>query len=243
MPRVHQMRTDLAQYYHSNNPSTRLTYITSADEKVNFSIEGTDLLLRDLNIFCSTTANNRAVLEQLKQLAISNNTTGASIYDLGKIIQSDSLAHLNTVMKTAEQKIEEQRNQEMQQQQQMQEQAMQAKAQEEKMKLDHESMENEKNRQKDILIAEIRAAGYGSMVDLNENKQSDYVDAMDQIRQSEQYQEQTQMQRQKQSIDNQLKTEKNQIEREKIQAQKDIANTQLQIARENKNKYDSSQKK
>ena len=242
MPRVHQMRTDLAQYYQSNNPSTRLTYITSADEKVNFSIEGTDLLLRDLNIFCSTTANNRAVLEQLKQLAISNNTTGASIYDLGKIIQSDSLAHLNTVMKTAEQKIEEQRNQEMQQQQQMQEQAMQAKAQEEKMKLDHESMENEKNRQKDILIAEIRAAGYGSMVDLNENKQSDYVDAMDQIRQSEQYQEQTQMQRQKQSIDNQLKTEKNQIEREKIQAQKDIANTQLQIARENKNKYDSPQK-
>ena len=47
MPRVHQMRTDLAQYYHSNNPSTRLTYVTSADEKVNFSIEGTDLLLRD----------------------------------------------------------------------------------------------------------------------------------------------------------------------------------------------------
>ncbi len=242
MPRVHQMRTDLAQYYHSNNPSTRLTYITSADEKVNFSIEGTDLLLRDLNIFCSTTANNRAVLEQLKQLAISNNTTGASIYDLGKIIQSDSLAHLNTVMKSTEQKMEEQRNQEMQQQQQMQEQALQAKAQEDKMKLDHESMENEKNRQKDILIAEIRAAGYGSMVDLNENKQSDYVDAMDQIRESEQYQEQTQMQRQKQSMDNQIKTEKNQIEREKIQAQKDIANTQLQIAKENKNKYDSPQK-
>jgi hypothetical protein len=242
MPRVHQMRTDLAQYYHSNNPSTRLTYVTSADEKVNFSIEGTDLLLRDLNIFCSTTANNRAVLEQLKQLAITNNTTGASIYDLGKIIQSDSLAHLNTVMKSTEQKMEEQRNQEMEQQQQMQEQALQAKAQEEKMKLDHESMENEKNRQKDILIAEIRAAGYGSMVDLNENKQSDYVDAMDQIRESEQYQEQTQMQRQKQSMDNQIKTEKNQIEREKIQTQKDIANTQLQIARENKNKYDSPQK-
>ncbi len=42
-------------------------------------------------------------------------------------------------------------------------------------------------------------------------------------------------------MDNQIKTEKNQIEREKIQAQKDIANTQLQIAKENKNKYDSPQ--
>ena len=35
MPRVHQMRTDLAQYYQSTTPSTRLTYITTAAEKVN----------------------------------------------------------------------------------------------------------------------------------------------------------------------------------------------------------------
>ncbi|MFN9908380.1 MAG: hypothetical protein ACK56F_20010, partial [bacterium] len=83
MPRVHEMRTDLAQYYHSTKPSTRLSYITGADDKVNFQINGTDLLLRDLNIFTATKANQRAVLEQLKQMAIQNNTTGASIYDLG----------------------------------------------------------------------------------------------------------------------------------------------------------------
>ena len=45
MPRVHEMRTDLAQYYHSTKPSTRLTYITSQDEKVNFQINGTDVTL------------------------------------------------------------------------------------------------------------------------------------------------------------------------------------------------------
>jgi len=99
MPRVHQMRTDLAQYYNSTKPSTRLTYITGADEKVNFEINGTDLLMRDLNIFCSTTANHRSILEQLKQMAIQNNTTGASIYDLGKIMQSESIAEVNTVLK------------------------------------------------------------------------------------------------------------------------------------------------
>ena len=37
-----------------------------------------------------------------------------------------------------------------------------------------------------------------------------------------------------------LDTQKNQIEREKIQAQKEIANKQLQIAQENKNKYDKN---
>jgi hypothetical protein len=238
MPRVHQMRTDLAQYYHSSKPSTRLTYITSADEKVNFEINGTDMLLRDLNIFCTTNANHRAILEQLKQMAVQNNTTGASIYDLGKVVQSDSVAELNTVLKSSEEKLNQMKQQEMQQQQQMQEQALQAKAQEEQLKRDFDMKEAEKNRQRDLLVAEIRAAGMGAMVDLDKNMQSDYQDAMKEIRQTEQYQEQTSLERQKESNRNMLASEKNQIEREKIQAQKEVADKQLQIARENKNKYD-----
>ena len=238
MPRVHEMRTDLAQYYHSTKPSTRLTYITSQDEKVNFQINGTDLLLRDLNIFCSTTANHRAVLEQLKQLAMQNNTSGASIYDLGKIIQSDSIAGLNTVLKTSEEKQQQQKQQEMQQQQQMQQEQLQAQQQQEQMKIDAEAQEAEKDRRKDILIAEIRAAGYGSMSDVNQNLQSDFQDAMSDIRKTEQYQEQTDLQREKEVNRMNNEASKNQIEREKIQAQKEIADKQLQIARENKNKYD-----
>ena len=238
MPRVHQMRTDLAQYYHSTKPSARLTYITSLDEKVNFQINGTDLLMRDLNIFCTTTANHRAVLEQLKQLAMNNNTTGASIYDLGKVIQSDSIAGLNTVLKSSEQKQQQQKQQEQQQQQEMQQQQIQANQEQEKMKLDAEAAEAEKDRQKDILIAEIRAAGYGSMADIDKNMQSDFQDAMRDIRDTEQYQEQTSLQREKEINRTNNESARNQIEREKIQAQKEIADKQLQIARENKNKYD-----
>jgi hypothetical protein len=243
MPRVHQMRTDLAQFYHSTKPSARLSYITSADEKVNFEIEGTDLLMRDLNIFASTTANHRAVLEQLKQMAMQNNTTGASIYDLGKVVQSDSIAELNNALKDSEQKQQQMKQQEMQQQQQMQEQALQAKAQEEKLKRDFDMAEAEKNRQRDILIAEIRAAGYGAAVDVNKNEMSDYQDAMKDIRQSEQYQEQNSLQREKQVNENMRQSQKMDIEREKIQAQRDIADKQLQIARENKNKFDNKTEK
>ena len=239
MPRVHQMRTDLAQYYHSNKPSARLSYITGADEKVNFEINGTDLLLRDLNIFCTTTANHRAILEQLKSMALQNNTTGASIYDLGKVVQSDSIAELNTVLKAAEDKSTQLKQQEMQQQQQMQEQALQAKAQEEQLKRDHEALEAEKNRQRDVLVAEIRAAGYGSMADINQNMQSDFSDAMKEIRQTEEYQDKMSLERQKESSRAIQNAEKNNLEREKIMAQKEIADKQLQIARENKNKYDS----
>lgn len=243
MPRVHQMRTDLAQYYNSTKPSSRLTYTTTADEKVNFEINGTDLLMRDLNIFCSTTANHRAVLEQLKQMAMQNNTTGASIYDLGKIVQSDSIAELNNALKLSEDKQTQLKQQEMQQQQQVQEQQAKSQQEIEKMKIDAQAAEKEKDRQRDILVAEIRAAGYGSMADVNKNQMSDYADAMKEIRSSEQYQQQTDIQREKQINENLRQSQKMDIEREKINAQKEIANKQLQVARENKNRFDNKNNK
>ena len=238
MPRVHQMRTDLAQFYHSTNPSKRLTYLTNKEEKVNFEIEGTDMLLRELNIFCTTTANHRAVLEQLKQLAMNNNTTGASIYDLGQIIQSDSVAELSHVLKDSQDKQEKQKQEEMQQMQQVQQQQAQSQQQLQQSKLDADAEEAEKERQKDILIAEIRAAGYGSMVDIDKNQMNDYRDAMSEIRKTEQYTQQTNIQRQKLSDDMVKHSQKMSIEEQRIQAQKEIADKQLQIARENKNKYD-----
>jgi hypothetical protein len=245
MPRVHQMRTDLAQYYNSTKPSARLTYTTTADEKVNFQINGTELLMRDLNIFATTTANHRAVLEQLKSMALNNNTTGASIYDLGKVVQSDSISELNHVLKDSENKANQIKQQEMQNQQQMQEQQLQSQAEQAKLKLDHEAAEAEKNRQRDILVAEIRAAGYGAMGDVNQNMESDFADAMKEIRASQQFQDQTSLERQKETNKTINNSQKMQIEREKIQSQKQIAETQLQIARENKNKFDqkSSDKK
>jgi hypothetical protein len=238
MPRVHQMRTDLAQYYHSTKPSARLSYITGADDKVNFQINGTDLLLRDLNIFCTTTANQRAILEQLKQMAMQNNTTGASVYDLGKLIQADSVAEVNTALKASEEKQQQSKQQELQGQQQMQEQQIQSQQEIEKLKLDSAAAEKEKDRQRDILVAEIRAAGYGSMVDVNKNEESDYVDAMKEIRQSEQYQEQTQLQRDRESNENMRHSQKISLEERKLQAQQDVADKQLEIARINKNKFD-----
>ena len=243
MPRVHQMRTDLAQYYNSTKPSARLTYLTTLDEQVNFEINGTDLLMRDLNIFCSTTANHRAVLEQLKGMAIQNNTTGASIYDLGKIVQSDSIAEVNVVLKESEAKQKQQKDAEMQQQQQMQEQQIQARSEEERLKREYEESRDEKNRQRDLLVAEIRSAGMGSMVDLNKNSENDFKDAMADIRQTEQYQVQTDLQRDKETNRMSIESDKSQIEREKIQSQREIANMQLQIAQENKNKYDNKNNK
>jgi len=240
MPRVHQMRTDLAQYYHSNKPSVRLQYITSKDEKVNFEINGTELLMRDLNIFCTTKTNSRAVMEQLKQLAINNNTTGASIYDLGNVIKSESIAELTGVLKNAEQKVQSQKESEMQQQQEMQQQMIESQEKQKAMDLQFRGEQADMDRQTQLTVAEIRAAGYGATVDINQNQVSDYQDALEGIRQEQRYQDQMNLKRESEMTKKEQGNQKLQIERESLQARKEIADKQLQVAKENKNKYDVS---
>ena len=238
MPRVHQMRTDLAQYYHSTKPSVRLQGMISPDERTNFEINGTDLLLVDLNVFCLTNANNRNMLEQLKQVFMSNNTTGASVYDLGELMQSDSIGSLNVILKGIESKAEERRKEEMQAQQQAQEAEIAAKKAEKQMELDHESREKEKDRRARLLEAEIKAAGYGAMQDVNKNEQSDFQDVLKDVKQSEQYADTMNFNREKESNKSNLGQQKLDLEREKMMNESRNKQIELAIAQENKNKFD-----
>ena len=239
MPRVHQMRTDLAQYYNSKKPSLRLQYITTADEKVNFEINGMDLLSRDINVFCTTRTNTRSVMEQLRGLALNNNTTGASIYDLGNVIKAESIAELTDVLKASEDKVKAQKEAEMQQQQQMQQEQLAAQEKQLQMAQQFKAEESAKDRQARIIEAEIRSAGYGSMQDINQNAQSDYLDALEGFRKEQQYQDTMNLKREEHMMDREQGQAKIDIERQRLQTQREIANKQLEIARENKNKYDA----
>ena len=238
MPRVHSMRTDLAQYYNSTKPSTRLTYMSSEDEKVNFTINGEELLLRDFNIFCTTKTNHRNTLEQLKQMALTNNTTGATIYDLGNVIKADSIAEVTDILKDAQSRQEKEKQEQMQQQEKMQQQQLQSQTEEAEKQRAFQKETMDKQIQKDITVAEIRASSYGNQVDLNSNNQNDFQDAMQEIRSRDEYREQMNFKREQASVKNGNEKSKMDIEREKLMNQREIAQTNLEIARENKNQYD-----
>ena len=239
MPRVHQMRTDLAQFYHVNNPSVRLQYMTSNDERVNFEINGVDLMSRELNVYCTTKASHRDILQKLQTLAVQNNTTGASIYDLGKMMQADSLGTLNTALKKSEDKQQKIRKEEMQQQEKLKQMEVDKVLQEKKMALDHETREAEKERRKDILVAEIRASGFGAMQDINDNQQSDFLDAMDDIKSTSEYQDTVNLQQTKENNRVAENRDKANLKREEMQLKRDLKNQDVIIAKENKNRYDN----
>jgi hypothetical protein len=238
MPRVHQMRTDLAQFYQATRPSVRLQHMTSADERVYFELNGTDLLSREINVFCTTKASHRDILEKLKNMSMNNNTTGASIYDLGKMMQADSLGTLNTALKASEDKQAAQRQEDMQHQEKLKQMDTERVLEEKKMALNHETTEAEKDRRKDVLVAEIRASGFGAMQDLDENNRSDFRDAMDEMKQTSEYNETVNI---NQTKENNRVAENNQkagLKREEMQLKRDLKNQDVEIARENKNQFD-----
>jgi len=238
MPRVHQMRTDLAQYYQSNKPSVRLSYITTSEQRKNFEINGTDLLLRDLNVFANTKTNQRAVMEELKQLALSNNTSGASIYDLGKLIKADSIAEIDKVLKDTEEKTQRMRQEEMAAAEKMQRDKLDAEAKEKAIAREFEADQNQKDRESDILQRKIQAAGYGAMQDTNANSQNDYLDALDRIERSDEYQQTMSLDQQKASNDMTKHQDKMRMEERKLDVELAKSDNTVKVAEKNKNKYD-----
>lgn len=237
MPRVHQMRTNLAQYYHSTNPSLRLQYITSTDERVNFKINGTKLLMKDLNVFYSTKLNHKEIMNQLKQLALNNNTSGASIYDLGNIIKADSMSEIDLALKKVEEKQRQVMQQEQEHQKQLEQMRIESETQLRKEEQEREDLREQKRNETDILVAQINAAGRN--VDTTDNGNDEFIDRLNIIQKQSQFQEVLNQKRESDINKLNMEEKKLQIRREEVAAQRDRSNKMLQIAREqniNKNK-------
>lgn len=238
MPRVHQMRTDLAQYYHSKNPSVRLSYVTSLDERINFEMNGTDLLLRDLNVFITSRVNHREIMEKIRGLAINNNTAGASIFDLGNIIKAESIAEIDHTLKNIEEKNNKMRQEEMQSKQQLEQYIQEQENIRLQQKQLFESQQSELDREKDIAVAEIRAASATGLMDTDKNGENDYIDTLKYLDQRQANQQKNNLDRDKLMQEQNLKNRMADLKEKELSVRERIAEKQLQIAKENKNKHD-----
>lgn len=238
MPRVHQMRTDLAQFYNSTKPSLRLQYITSTDEKKNFQMNGTELMTRDINVFATTKANHRAIVETLKKVAETNNTAGASIYDLGNIIKANSISEIDQALKQTDAKIRAAEQAKRDHEQQMQDKLLESQAAEKKAERDFEASESAKDRQARLLGDQIKAAGYGAMQDVDKNMQSDFQDVLQDIQGTEEFQQTMNANTEKEGNKMQMHNDKMQIQREKLATDKIQSENELLVAQTNKNYMD-----
>lgn len=238
MPRVHQMRTDLAQYYQSTKPSVRLQYITSNDEKKNFEMNGTDLMLRDINVFATTKANHRAIVEQLKMMAEKNNTSGASIYDLGSILKARSISEIDDALKNVDMKMQKMEQAKRDHEKKLQDELLAAQAAEKQKEREFEASENEKDRQARLLGDQIKAAGYGAMQDIDKNMQSDFQDVLADIKNTEQFQQTMEVDNMKETNKMKVHQDKMDLERQKLNVDQAKSENELAVAQTNKNYMD-----
>lgn len=242
MPRVHQMRTDLAQFYQSTNPSIRLQYVTKDEEKVMFMLNGLDLLGRDINVTCHTRVGMRNVLENIKQMMLKDNTTGATLWDRIRAIRADDMVDLENGLKAMELRHNKEREEEAKQQQEMQKAEQEHQMQLQQQTQQFEAEQKQLDRDARIMEAEIRAAGFSGAVDIDQNMRNDYLDNLKVITGQQHHAEKMNIEKEKLSANIKLKSADLDIQQQKIREESKRTNAMTQVAKINNKVKDKNKK-
>ena len=231
MPRVHQMRTDLAQYYNSTNPSLRLQYLTTNDEQAFFQLDGTKLMGRDFNCKSKTTVNSRAIMAKIEQMLMTDNTSGADVYDKIRAIQTPTLSSLNQVVGDLQKKKtqEQQDQQKAEQDQAEQEHQQQMQLLQEKQQF--EAQENEKKEQGENYRTELMAAARAAGANPPQAGEDAYQAATNTQQAQQMHNDKIDLAREKEQNHSILEKEKLNLGKQKLQAEDKRTSAQLNIAR------------
>ena len=233
MQQVYQTMLEMAQYTELQKPTSTLNYLNSELETVFLRITKNELL-RELFVFVTSYAEDRVTLEQLRSLAqpaLQNGAELIEIFDLYTASSERSLRHILEGVQQRKQAMMDQQNQikqqEMQMQQQQFEQKLAADEQRRMEEAEREDMNKELDRQNRLDVERLRGiANEGSF-----SQEKDLTPLL--IQQTNLAKDQSKMRfeqlKNQQQVD--LKT------RELDLKEKDI-DAKVQIARENKNKYD-----
>jgi len=154
MPRVRQLALDAAQFIAATQPKSSIRYMNKEEENIFFDIEGYRLLLRDFRIYCKSTPKIKERLENLRRLAMENNTSGGSLYELSQVMTIDSVSEIISKLKEAD----ERKQADIEAQRQHERELADLQVQQAERDAQREDQNKQLDRQKDILVAQIRAS-------------------------------------------------------------------------------------
>lgn len=238
MPRVKQMMLEAAQFTTANqiknNGSASINYMNTSEEMIWFQIEEDKLLLRDFNIYPMSRPNIKAVLEKLREFAMQNNTAEGSLYEMAQILTLNSPAEIISKLKEADDNRQQQQQAQQQQEAQMQQEQQKFQSDEADKQRQHDDYWKEREIQKDIYVAEIKAMGVPGQDDRDNNGISDVLEVDKFLHQQGIDSQDIIIKQQKLDNDKQAQENKMKTDDKKIQAEKYKADTDLQIAKENR---------
>lgn len=141
-----KMHLDIAQFCASKEKDITLPYITTDLGNSFIKITGTELMLKDLAVF-PTNAQESARQKQIaEELLLKNNQSNLPLSALLNLLKYQSISDMQKGLEKAEQDAYEKAKEQMKQEQEMEAQKLQA-----------EAAEKQKDRETQILIAQIKA--------------------------------------------------------------------------------------
>lgn len=238
--RCYRMNLDIAQFVQSQNKDITIAYTQSDLNTAFVRIKGSDLLLADLHVYVSNSQEYMRQLEMLRQLALENNTSGATMVDLAHIITSNSIGEIKKQLQEStdyQQQLQQQKMQNEQQQVQIQQQIAQ-------MKEDRQDIRHDKDLQTKIQVAEIMATK-GSVIPEDTEIENQKVALQQQQVNNDQAnaQKKHDLDLQKQIDQKQLAYDELATKNKEIDAKLQIQQTKLQEAKIMKGKQDKQNKK
>ena len=233
MQQVYQTMLEMAQYTELQKPTSTLNYLNSELETVFLRITKNELL-RELFVFVTSYAEDRVTLEQLRSLAQPALQNGAELLEIFDLYTAASERSLRKVLEGVQERkasMEQQKMQQQQQQMEMQNQQFQAKmqmdAEQKAEEARRDDMNKELDRQNRLDVERLRGIANESSY----SQEKDLTPLL--IQQANVAKEQSKMRFEQMKNDEQVKLKNRELDLK----EKDI-DTKLQIAKQNKNKYD-----
>lgn len=123
---LYQGLIDAAQYIESNKPMSTLSYVNNMGESAFLQMNGSELKLRDLQVFVTSRVEDQRIFNELRQLAQPMLQNGASIYDIAVLYSTNSVRQMKEVFRALKERQEQmQMSQQQLEQQQLEQQQQQ----------------------------------------------------------------------------------------------------------------------
>ncbi len=240
---LYQAIVDSALYIESQKPQSTLSYITNEGESAFVQVNGTDLSLRDLQVFLTNRPEDTQMFNELRQLSQAVIQNGGTLYDVIELYSTKSMREMKKTFKDLRDKMDAQQQQQLQMQQQQQEaqqqQAQAALQQAAQMKLQDQAnadRQNELDRVNKKEIALINAMAkdpQGVGADIDNSGAPDIIELSKLSAETNKANKEFEGKMAEINNRNSLSQQKLQLERDKIKLARDNQANDLAVAKEN----------
>lgn len=167
---------EAGQYYSSISDSFSDTYINKDLQKVFFAGLKTDLLMKDLSVHANNKANIKKLLNDMKQLALQDNTMGATFLDKVQTIVSSTPSEIIEKLQVAKKEQLEQEQIKRDHEKEMQDKQQQFMDSQRSVQQQHDDNWKERTLQNNIDVAEVKSMGFNKDNDMNDNGVPDVLE-------------------------------------------------------------------